>query len=494
MVFSIFARGVTLLAGLIVQRYILLAFGSSLNGLTSSITQIMSYLVLLEAGLGSASIQALYHPLQLNDWDEVSSIFSATSKTYRKIAAIFVALLIGVSILIPLAVENQVDYLVAGMLTLITGGSYVASYIFGGKYKALLTADNKIYILYILDSLSTILSCILRVIALQNGSGIIFVQAINLFCVFVKNISYILYVRLKYNNIDYFHSPNYYAIRKRWNVLIHQIAGIIVNHTDILILTIFSDLKLVSLYSVYNMVFGQLSTLIQSTFAQAPQATFGKAFNSGDKIFYKLYKSYETLFTILLFVISTIALVMILPFISIYTKGVTDINYISNILPIMFTCILMMNQIRTPAIITINVSGDFKETQYGAIIEAVINASVSLALYFFTNLGLYGLLIGTIASYAYRSLDVLIYVYKKILHQSIGRYAKNIVINLAIMLIMYFLMCYRWPVHVNSVSQWIVITIENSMIILSIYMVINILLNKEFRIMSSEFAKKCVKL
>ena len=63
MTMSIIARLISLVAGLVVQRYLLLSFGSTLNGLTTSINQAMAYLVLLEAGLGTASVQALYDPL-----------------------------------------------------------------------------------------------------------------------------------------------------------------------------------------------------------------------------------------------------------------------------------------------------------------------------------------------------------------------------------------------------------------------------------------------
>ena len=75
-----------------------------------------------------------------------------------------------------------------GLLTLITGGSYVVSYVMGGKYKALLDADRRIYILYALDSVSVIISCVFRVLALNAGLGIIIVQLINLACIAMKKI------------------------------------------------------------------------------------------------------------------------------------------------------------------------------------------------------------------------------------------------------------------------------------------------------------------
>ena len=46
-----------------------------------------------------------------------------------------------------------------------------------------------------------------------------------------------------------------------------------------MILTIFADLKIVSVYGVYNLVFSQLSATVQSTFMTAPQANFGQLYN-----------------------------------------------------------------------------------------------------------------------------------------------------------------------------------------------------------------------
>ena len=286
MVTCVISRAVVLVTGLIVQHYILQAYGSTLNGLTSSITQVMSYLVLFEAGLGTASIQALYDPLSKNDWEKVSGIVVATGVEYKKITAAFASMLLLVSLAIPFTLKGQVEFAVASLLTAVTGGSYITSYIVGGKYKAILSADRRMYILYILDMMSSILSCIFRVIALSLGVGIVWVQLIHLGSILLKNAGYFLYVKIRYKEINYKVLPDVGSISKRWNVLIHSIAGIVVNHTDVIILTLFASLKTVSVYSVYNMVFEQLNTTIQSTFIQAPQAHFGI-------LYYKDRKSFE---------------------------------------------------------------------------------------------------------------------------------------------------------------------------------------------------------
>ena len=170
---------------------------------------------------------------------------------------------------------------------------------------------------------------------------------------------------------------------------------------------------------------------------------------------------------------------MILPFVSIYTRGITDIQYIDAFLPVLFTLILLMNQIRVPAIVTINVAGAFKETQNGAIIEALINIIVSLVLFFFTPLGLYGLLIGTVCSYIYRTSDVIIYVYKHLIERNIIKYLKLIFVNTVTAIIIYILFNVIFPVTVSSFIEWIIKAIIISLVTTVIYIITNYCINHE---------------
>ena len=482
MITSVISRVVTLITGLIIQKEILVAFGSVLNGLTSSISQVMSYLILLEAGLGTASIQAMYAPLADNDWGKISGILSATKVQYKKIAGVFLLILLAVSAVLPLAVEGEVDYSIAALLTLVTGGSYIISYILGGKYKAILNSDRKIYVLHMLEIASVILSCTLRILALHLGAGIVIVQLINLATIGIKNIGYVVYVKRHYPKIDHKAPPDLNSTSKRKNVLVHSIAGVVVNHTDVMILTLFASMSTVSVYSVYNLIFSQFSTLFQTTFSSAMQGSLGRLFNKEKSVFEKYFSIYETVFTIILFLISTIAIIMTLPFVSIYTSGVTDANYIDFWLPVLFTVIMLMSLIRVPTVTIINVAGAFKETQRDAIFEAVINLGTSLALFFFTDLGMHGLLIGTIIAYIYRSTTSIWYTYKNIIMRSISSLIRVILVNAGTAVLLYLLLVVVAPVNVNSWIDWILSACVVSIICITAFALTNILFNnKEMR-------------
>lgn len=477
MLSSLICRAVTIFSSLFVQRHILIAFGSNYNGLTSLITQVMSYLVLLEAGLGAASIQAFYHPLNHQDWDEVTGILRATASSYRKVAFLFSSFLIGITLLVPLAIVGEIEFMLAAVFTLISGASNIVSYLFGGAYTALLTADQKISVTFNLTSVSTLLSAVLRIIALQNGCGIVGVQAIHLLCVLLKCITLCLYVRKKYPHLRKSAKPNFNAISKRWNVLLHNIAGLVVNHTDILILTVADSLKIVSVYSVYNMIYGQMGTVMRTTFGQAPQASFGQLLHCDKKGFERLYAIFETSFTIILFVILTLVLILTLPFVALYTQGVTDVAYLDFWLPILFSIIFFMDQVRTPALLTINATGAFKETQVGAIVEACINLVLSAILFFVFNLGIYGLLIGTICSYLYRSVDVFVYVYRNVIHRNVLSFMRSIFVNAACLCILVYLFYLKHPLHADSYLEWFMIAIGLGCLTVLFYVMFNLIFN-----------------
>ena len=68
-----------LLANIVVSKLILITYGSEMNGLLSSINQIFSYVALLEAGIGTATITALYKPITVGDNERISEVYSASN-------------------------------------------------------------------------------------------------------------------------------------------------------------------------------------------------------------------------------------------------------------------------------------------------------------------------------------------------------------------------------------------------------------------------------
>ena len=336
MVSAVIAQIVTIITGFLVQHYILVTYGSTYNGLTSSVTQILQYLVLLEAGLTTATTQALYKPITQNDNGTISGILSATQRKFIKIGLIFLCALLISSIILPFVVDDEVEFLLAFSITITSGLSTGLTYMFINKYQALLYADNRTGSVYNLTSVASLSICIVKIIIMKCGLSIVFVQASSIIGVIIKLIAMSTIIRSSYPEISMNEKPRYDLINKSNNVLIHQIAGFIHNNTDVLLITILANLKVVSLYSVYNMVFSHINSLIQSVFAQAPIGYFGQYYAKDKEKYKRLFSTFEIGYNCIMFIIMTVAMELILSFVKLYTKDVDDIDYINPLLAWLF--------------------------------------------------------------------------------------------------------------------------------------------------------------
>ncbi len=93
-------------AGFLVPRAIIGVYGFKVNGLVTSLTQFIGYFALVEAGISGAATFALYKPLAQDDWRGVNIVASASPRAfYQKSGAVFLALLVGLSVIYPVFVS-----------------------------------------------------------------------------------------------------------------------------------------------------------------------------------------------------------------------------------------------------------------------------------------------------------------------------------------------------------------------------------------------------
>jgi O-antigen/teichoic acid export membrane protein len=439
--------------GFIVPRLVISSYGSAVNGMVSSINQFLVYLNLVEGGIASASIAALYVPLADNDNIRINRILSAARRFYNNSGCIFAALVLALSFLYPLIVDNQVSGMLSFAMVLLLGFSGVVEFFFIGKYRVLLTADQKIYILTNIQTAAVVLNAIIKVALILNGFGILFVQTFAAAVYLLRAVLIYRYIKKNYPFISFKAQPDMKAIDKRWDALIHQITGLIVLNTDIIVVTIFCGLKEVSVYTVYNMVFASLGMIVAS-FSSSLSAGFGNVLAAKDtRLLKETYYSFEYIYYAVLAWAYSCAFVLIMPFVSIYTAGITDADYIRPAVAAAFILVGVANQIRIPQGILVVAAGHFKETKYKAILEAGINITASLIL---VNIfGMVGVLMGTVCSYAYRTLDFIFYTPRKILHTSVkptfARLFRNIC--LSIVSIVPFIVLLK--VKAGSYLQWL---------------------------------------
>ncbi|CAM5397433.1 Polysaccharide transport protein OS=Lysinibacillus sphaericus OX=1421 GN=LS41612_17405 PE=4 SV=1 [Lysinibacillus sphaericus] len=337
---------VTAVMNFILPRLFMTTYGSATNGLVTSIKQFLGYLKIVEAGIGSASVAALYKPLAMNDKEQINGILSATHYFYRRSGMIFVVLVALLAMFYPLLVKEDVSPLTAFYMVLILGISGVWEYFLIGKYYVLLTADQKSYIVFRIQTCLLVVSTMLSLTLLTLGFSIIIVVGSSSILLLLDILFLKVYVQKKYPYFNSKVTPNTPAIKKRWDALIHQIASLVVFNTPFMLITIFLGLAEVSVFTVYNMVFNAV-TLFISAFSGAMLAAFGDILVKEEKeALQRHFHHFECIFFAVVAFGYTCTALLILPFITIYTAGVEDANYIRPWLAALFVLVGIANAIR----------------------------------------------------------------------------------------------------------------------------------------------------
>lgn len=437
---------VAVICGLILPRLILSHFGSSYNGITTSITQFLSCVALLKGGIGAVTRASLYKPLAEKNTYEISAIVNATSRFMRKIALIFLGAIFIFAALYPFLVKDEFEWLFSFTLVLILGISTFVQYYFGLAYQFLFEADQKQYVLMIVQSLSTILNTVLAAILIQAGAGIHLVK-LGSAVAFSLNPLFIYAFALRKYKIDKTVKPNNMAISQRWDAFAQSVALFVHNNTDVIVLTFFTNTKVVSVYTVYNYVILNIRNVI-STFVMGFGAAFGNMLAKGEKSLIETnLKIYELIVFFSASVIYTTTGIMIVPFALLYTSGVNDISYNQPLFAFIFTISGCFASFRIPYQTIVEAAGHFKQTRNGAIAEAAINIILSVILVW--KYGLIGVAIGTLAATVFRSVQYAVYLSMHIVKRNIMIFIFHVILNCVVaaltFMITHFCLTFEMP-------------------------------------------------
>lgn len=406
-------QAVTAACGFVLPPMVVRAFGSEVNGMVSSIAQFIAYLNIVEAGIGAAAVAAMYRPLAEGDPDGVSGILSATRLFYLRSGVAFTALVFVLSFAYPLVVGPQVDRTTSGLMVLVLGITGAAEFFLIGKYRVLLTADRKTYIISLVQIVAVVLNTCVAGTLIKIGFGILTVKLTSALVYLSRYLWISVYVRGHYNWVDFRHAPNKAAVAQSKNAFVHQVAGLVVFNSPVVLITLFCSLKDASVYTMYAMVFSAVNQML-GAFSNGMQSFFGESLAKGErKRTARLFGLYETLFFTVLAFVYSMSFILIMPFMSVYTKTLTDAEYVQPILGLLFVLAGIANNLRNPAGQVINAAGHFRQTQWRAMAEASINIAASMA--FTVRLGFRGVLLGSLCSSAYRTADMIIYANGRIL-------------------------------------------------------------------------------
>ena len=482
---SLFYKIITCLIGILIPRLFILSYGSDINGLQSSVTQFFTYIALIESGVGDATVQALFGPFAKKDYNAANGVLSATTYYYNKIGFFYLGLLFFLSVLYPLLVEiDNISFLTVFFYIFLGGATTGINFFYQSKIILIMRADGNMYYVNIFTLLAYILTSVIKIWLIILGENIVLIQffyfLVNVFMIYC----YYIVVKKKYTWINFHSKPNIASISQKNSVLIHKITGLVFNNTDIILLTFICNLKVVSIYTIYKMVINMVTTLIAS-FVDSLNYKLGQSYNNDSLVNYKrLIDSFNVGYSIISFALFTIANLLLLPFLKLYTEGM-DMNYIFPLLPYLYIIIEILQVGREAMMRTSIVAGHFKETRNQSILEMMLNLIFSvLSMIVCKNIwgvesGLYGALLGTIVALLYRTIAISNYANRKILKRSPWKTYRVLLINFTLYLFVAFLsQFYNW----NNLTSYLSLIIAGIVLLLTIiplFAIIQFMFNRQ---------------
>lgn len=468
---SLFFQVTTIICGFILPRLILTAFGSDVNGLVNSITQFLGIISFLELGVGAVVQSSLYKPLAEHDEDQVSRVIKSANRFFRTIARILLVYVVSLVIFYPMFAKQQFGHAYTATLIIVISISSFAQYYFGIVNRLLLTADQHGYVQYNAQTVAIILNTVACFILIKLGCGIQMVKLITSLIYLLQPIVIYLYVRKHYHinhKITYAEEP----IKQKWNGIAQHVASVILDGTDIVVLTMFASLSAVSIYSVYFLVVKGVKQLFLSM-TNGIQSLMGELWANGEK------KELKDLFGWTEWMIHTgtifvfgVAAITIVPFVQVYTKGIMDADYVQ---PLFSFFLVMANAghcLRLPYNLMILAAGHYKQTQSNYIVAAVLNIVISILAV--KHYGLIGVAIGTLIAMVYQTVWMALYDSKNLIKWPFKNFLKQVAVD-ALTLVFMFVMTNMIQMATVNYAAWalyaVIVSIASVMVVIVVNMV-----------------------
>lgn len=403
---------VSTVCGILVPRVMIGAFGSVVYGATTSISQFLSYISLLEGGVGRVARGALYGPLARDDDREVSKVYHAVKSFFSSVGGAFLIYTLVLSLVYHdiagiTVFTRDYTFLLVWAISLAT----LAKYLWGLPNMTLLNADQRQYITNSVIMVTTVINVVLIVVLANLGCDVVTVKLASSLVFVLRPLILSWYVKRNYRLVRGERDRN--VLEQKWTGLGQHLAYTIHTNMDVVILTLFSDLSLVSVYSVYHLVISSIRN-IASSFSGGMEAVFGEMIAKGEQQpLQRAFRRYQVMLSTVSMVLFGTTAVLIVPFIRLYTAGIADADYIRPGFALILLLAEAVNCVVLPYTTLPIAANRLFQTRWGAYGEAVLNLGISCLLVFWDPLP--GVALGTLAAVLFKSVFYMVYAAKHIL-------------------------------------------------------------------------------
>lgn len=468
-VVGLFSQLVTLVCGFVVPKLILNYYGTEVNGLVSSISHFLSFISLAECGMGVVVQSSLYKPLANNDYKQVSRVIVSAERFFAKIGFALVGYILVLIAIYPKLVNSSFDSWYTATLIVSISISTFVQYFICMSYRLLLTADQRGYIPLWFNILTQIINTFLCIALATNGCSIQLLKLCTSCVMLLQPLLLTIYVR-KYYRIDKKVRIAEEPIKQKWNGIAQHIAYVVLENTPTVVLTFLSTLANVSVYNVYYLVVSGIKGVVTSA-VSGMQSLLGNMYAKNERDSLDLtFSYYEWIMHIVVVFLYTCCAILIVPFVKVYTNGITDANYVAPLFGVLIAMSQMIFCLRLPYNAMVFAAGHYRQTQNSALIEATINIVVSVICVF--QFGLLGVALGTLVAMTYRTIYLVWYLSKNIMMRPARHFVKHMLIDILVIGLSLAITSNMEMMTISYVS-WLLLSVKVAVIVAAISLTLN---------------------
>ena len=169
--------------------------------------------------------------------------------------------------------------------------------------------------------------------------------------------------------------------------------------------------------------------------------------------------------------------ILILPFVRIYTNGVTDALYIRPVFAYTMIAAQWFFCMRIPYNNTIYAAGQYRETKFGAYLEVLLNLSLSLVL--LKPLGICGGAVGTFVAMAARAVYMAWSLSKHLLFRKLWLFFKETVLHATFGVLLVWIASNVLVIAADNLFVWALYAVGVSVCVLLALVLFNLLVNRK---------------
>ena len=386
-----------------INRTVFIHFlGVTYLGLSSYLTSIVSILSLAELGIGEAMSYALYSPLVREEHGKINAFMILFKKLYRIIGVLIFVFGAILSLFLPYLIKdytiNNELYWIFFLFIFNSGSSYFFAY-----KRTLLYVDQRNYVMNLLNFGLNTLRVFLQIAVIIFTQNFIFYLLIETILNIIGNVimSYIvdrLYNYLFNKEITPINQEEKEKfIRNIKGNTLGSIGEKIVFQTDSILMAKFINLAAIGIYGNYTYVLGFVSMIVNTVMGSIT-SSIGNLIHSEDTTLeakISFLKKYQFIAFSLIYFASIGYLLFVHPFITIWLGENLSFNQWTEIIIVIN---FFLTAYRQPNLVLISVQGLSYEQNKKVIVEILLNIFLSLFFLLILDLGVAGILLGTIGS------------------------------------------------------------------------------------------------